>query len=67
MGRTSSQCLVSGLLTVARTCRKVTQGSPSCRTLGSANDPQAVAGFVCSQGSENKNRWCSITVPSSAF
>ena len=41
MGRASSQCLVAGLLTVAMTCRKVAQAIPSCRALGSGNDPLA--------------------------
>ena len=31
MGRASNQCLVAGLLTAARTCRKVVQATPSCR------------------------------------
>ena len=39
MGMASSQCLVAGLLRVARTCRKVVQATPSCRTLGSGNEP----------------------------
>ena len=34
MGRASIQCVVAGLLTVARTCRKVTQDPPSYRSLG---------------------------------
>ena len=33
----SSQCLVAGLLTAARTYGKVAQGTPSCRDLGSGN------------------------------
>ena len=41
MGRASSQCLVAELLTVARNCRKVVQPIPSCRALGSGNEPQA--------------------------
>ena len=40
MGSTSNQCLVAGLLTVARICRKVAQATPSCRNLGSGNEPQ---------------------------
>ena len=40
MGRASSQCLDAGLLTVARTCRMVAQATPSCRALGSGNEPQ---------------------------
>ena len=37
MGRASSQCLVTGLSTVARTCRKVEQATPSYRAMGSGN------------------------------
>ena len=44
MGRASSQCLAGGLLTVARTCRKVVQATPSCRALGSVIQPQADLG-----------------------
>ena len=44
MGRASSQCLVAGLLTVARTFRKVAQATSSCRSLGSGNEPQANLG-----------------------
>ena len=44
MGRASSQCLVAGFLTVARTCRKVVQATPSCRALGSGNESQADLG-----------------------
>ena len=44
MGRASSQCLVAGLLTVARTCRKVAQATPSCMALGRGNEPQANLG-----------------------
>ena len=44
MGRASSQCLSPGLLTVARTWRKVVQATPSCRALGSVNEPQADLG-----------------------
>ena len=36
----SSQCLVSVLLTVARTCRKVAQATFSWRDPGSDNEPQ---------------------------
>ena len=39
MGRASSQCLVAGLLAIARTCRKVLQATPTCRALGSGNEP----------------------------
>ena len=45
MGRASSQCLVAGLLTVARTHWKVVQATPSCRVLGSGNEPQADLGM----------------------
>ena len=38
MGRASSQCLVTGFSTAARTCRKVAQASPSCRALGCGNE-----------------------------
>ena len=41
MGKASSQCMVAGLLTVARTCRKVVQATPSCRTLGGGIKSQA--------------------------
>ena len=44
MSRASSQCLVTGPLTVARTHRKVVQAAPSCRALGSGSDPQAGVG-----------------------
>ena len=44
MGRASSQCLVAGPLTVARTHRKVVQATPSCRALGSGSDLQAGVG-----------------------
>ena len=39
MGRASIQCLIAGLLTVARTCGKVAKATPSCKALGS-NEPQ---------------------------
>ena len=42
MGRVSSQCLVAGPLTVARTCGKVAQAAPSCTTLGSDSDQVGV-------------------------
>ena len=42
MGRASSQCLVAGPLTVARTCRKMVQAVPSCRALGSDSDQAGV-------------------------
>ena len=43
-GRASSQHLVAKPLTVARTCGKVAQASPSCRPLGSAGDLQTGVG-----------------------
>ena len=39
VGRASIQCLVAGLLTASRTCRKMLQTTPSCRDLGSGNEP----------------------------
>ena len=42
--RASSQCLVAGPLTVARTCRKVAQATPNCRALGSDTDQACVCG-----------------------
>lgn len=44
MDRVSTQCLVAGPLTVARTCSKVPQATPSCRAPGSVNEPQADLG-----------------------
>ena len=44
MGRASSQCLVSGPLTVARRSGKVAQAIPNCRALGSGCDSQACLG-----------------------
>ena len=44
MGRAGSQCLVAGVLIVARICRKVAQDTPSCRALGRGNEPQADLG-----------------------
>ena len=44
MDKASSQCLVAGPLTVARTGREVAQAAPVCRPLGSGNDPQAGVG-----------------------
>ena len=80
MGRDGSKCLVAGLLTVARTYGKVMQAIPRCWALGSGRDSQAhvgsaqclavvvaVSGHVHSQGSESKNGWCSIAVPSSVL
>ena len=32
MGRASSQCLIAGLLTAARTCRKTAQATLSCKS-----------------------------------
>ena len=43
-GRTSSQCLVAGLLTVARTHRAVVQAALSFRVLESGSDPQTHVG-----------------------
>lgn len=42
MSRASSQCLVTGPLTVARTHRKVVQAAPSCRALGSGSELREV-------------------------
>ena len=80
MDRASNHCLVGGFLTVARTCRRVVLATPHCRALGSGNEPQADIEDaqsmwqwqwqwhgVCSQGSESNNRWCSLTMPSSAI
>ena len=39
VGRASSQCLVAGLITAERTCRKVAQATSSCGALGSGNEP----------------------------
>ena len=41
MGRASSQCLVVGLSTAARTYKKVVEATPSCRALGGGNELQA--------------------------
>lgn len=46
MGRASIQDLFAGLLTVARTCRKVAQSSPSCMALGIDNEPQKDLNFA---------------------
>ena len=66
MGRTSSQCLVTGPLTVVRTLDEVVQVAPGFKALGSGSDPQAGVGggpehlavasarYVHSQGSEIK-------------
>ena len=51
MGRASSQCLVAGPLTVARTCVKVAQAAPSCRAPGSDTDPQTGIGGAQAFGS----------------
>ena len=67
MGRASSQFLVAGLLTAARTYRKVAQATPSYRALGSGNEPRqfykmprafgsGTAGCVSSWGSESNDR-----------
>ena len=39
MDSADSQCLVDGLLTEASTFMKVVQATPSCRALGSDNEP----------------------------
>ena len=44
MGRASSQCLVSGPLTVARNCMEVAQAASGCRTLESGRDHQVGVG-----------------------
>ena len=44
MGRASSQGLVAGPLTVARTHGNKAQVLPHCRALGSNSDPQAGVG-----------------------
>ena len=44
VGRASSQCLIAGPLTVARTHRKLVQTSSSCQALRSGSDPQAGIG-----------------------
>ena len=43
-GRASSQCLVTGPLTMARIHTVVTHATPGCRTLGNGSDPQAGIG-----------------------
>ena len=48
MGRTSSQCLVPGLLTVSRTYRKLAQATPICRAQESGNEPEANLGSAWS-------------------
>ena len=76
MGGASSQCLVSGLLAVAKTRRTVSQATPSFRTLGSCNElrkiwavPRAFgsgSGMVCKlQVSESNKGWCLVLMPSS--
>ena len=44
MGQASTQCLVAGPLSVARTLRKVAQAAPSCGALGSDSDQACVGG-----------------------
>ena len=53
MGRASSQCLVAGLSTDAKTCRKVAQATPICRALGSGNEPRQISKVpgACGSGS----------------
>ena len=46
MGKTSSQFLVAGPLTVATTRGKVAQAVPSCRALGSDSDQSCVGGSL---------------------
>ena len=46
MGRAGSQCLVGGVLTLARTCGKVVQDTASCRALGSGTEIQAYLGIA---------------------
>lgn len=77
IGRTCSQCLVAGLLTVGRTHRKVVQAAPNYRALGSGNDSQAGVssaqsiwqwqqhGVFFSHGNESNNGSCSVAVHSS--
>ena len=52
VGRAGSQCLVSGSLTVVRTCREVAQAAPAYRALESCSDPQT---GVC--GAQNVSQW----------
>ena len=47
----SRLCLFAGLLTVARTCREVTEAAPSFRALGNGSDPQACIGSAWMFGS----------------
>ena len=65
MGRAGSQCLVAGLFTAARTCRKMAQATRSCRevvmSLGIfTRCPEhlgvAAAGCVSSQGNESNKK-----------
>ena len=76
MSRASSQVLVAGPLTVARTHRKVVQAAPGCRALESESGLQAGVSSaqnvcqwqqqgVCSHGSESNNGGCLFSVPSS--
>ena len=46
MSRASSQCLIAGPLTVARTHGEVAPAAPVCSALGSSDDPQAVVGIT---------------------
>ena len=39
MGRDSGQCLIAGLLSLARTCQKVAQATLISGALGSFNEP----------------------------
>ena len=42
MGKASRPCLVAGVLTTARMCRKVVQATPSFRALGSGSEPRQI-------------------------
>lgn len=46
VGRSVSQFLVAGLLTVVRPKVEVVQADPGCRTLGNGSDPQAGVGVT---------------------
>ena len=52
LGRASSQCLVAGTLTVARTHGKVVHAAPSCRAPESDSEPHA---GLC--GARNMLQW----------
>ena len=76
MSRASSQCLVTGPLTMSRTCGKVVQGVSSCRALGSDSDQACVGsgqsiwqlqqqGRCVPRGVRATVDGCSVAVPSS--